>query len=71
MHAMAVFSLLPILTKYLSKQKPFWIVFGLFVVSSRVYLGFHYLSDAVFGMFAGHYIGVLALKLYEGKKSWR
>lgn len=65
MHAMAVFSLLPILIKYLDRQKLFWIGFGFFAVFSRIYLGLHYLSDVVFGALAGHFIGNLLLKLYE------
>lgn len=70
MHAMAVFALLPILAKYLSRQKYFWIGFGLLAVLSRIYLGFHFLSDVVFGAFAGYFIGSLMLKLYGRKKSW-
>ena len=71
MHAMAVFSLLPILIKYLGKQKLFWIGFGILAVFSRLYLGFHFLSDVVFGALAGYLIGNLLLKLYEEKKLWK
>ena len=71
MHAMAVFSLLPILIRYLARQKLFWIGFGFFAVFSRIYLGFHYLSDVVFGALAGYLIGNLLLKLYEEKKLWK
>lgn len=71
MHAMAVFSLLPILTKYLNKQKSFWIGFGLFAVFSRIYLGFHFLSDVVFGALAGYFIGDWLLELYEKGKLWK
>ncbi|MBI2658906.1 phosphatase PAP2 family protein [Candidatus Woesearchaeota archaeon] len=68
MHAMAVFSLLPLLARYLPKQRHFWIVFGLLAVFSRIYFGFHFLSDIVFGAFAGYFIGDYLLKLYEKKK---
>lgn len=71
MHAMVVFSLLPILVKYLSKQKSFWIGFGLFAVFSRIYLGFHFLSDVVFGGASGYFIGNLLLKLHQEKKLWK
>lgn len=71
MHAMAVFAMLPILAIYLSKQKSFWIGFGFFAVFSRIYLGFHYLSDVVFGALAGYLIGNLLLRLYEGKRLWK
>lgn len=71
MHAMAVFSLLPILAKYSARHKYFWIGFGLFAVFSRIYLGFHYLSDVVFGALSGYFMGYLLLKLHEEKKLWR
>ncbi len=69
MHAMAVFSLLPLLVKYLPKQKHFWIGFALLTVFSRIYFGFHFLSDVVFGALAGYFIGYYILKLYEKKKN--
>ena len=71
MQAMVAFSLLPILVRHLSRQKLFWIGFGLFSVFSRVYLGFHFLSDVVFGALAGYLIGSLLLKLHEEKKLWK
>ena len=71
MHAMAVFSLLPILAKYSAKHKSFWTGFGLVAVFSRIYLGFHFLSDVVFGALAGFLIGNFLLKLYEEKKLWK
>ena len=71
MHAMAVFSLLPLLVKYLPKQKYFWIGFALLTVFSRIYFGFHFLSDVVFGALAGYFIGDYLLKLYEKKKIWK
>ena len=71
MHAMVAFSLLPLLVNHLSKQKHFWIGFGLLVVFSRIYFGFHFLSDVVFGALAGYFIGDYLLKLYKKKKLWR
>lgn len=71
MHAMVVFALLPILTKHLPKQKNFWIAFAFLVALSRVYLGFHFLSDVVFGSLAGYLAGIFLLELHEGKKLWK
>ena len=71
MHAMAVFSLLPLLVKHLPKQKYFWIVFGILAVVSRIYFGFHFLSDVVFGAFAGYFIGDYLLESYGKKKIWK
>lgn len=57
MHSMAVFALLPALVKYMPRQKIFWIAFAFLVAFSRVYFGFHFLSDAVFGAVAGYMAG--------------
>ena len=70
MHSMAVFASLPFLTRHLKKQKYFWIAFAFLVAFSRVYLGFHFLSDVVFGAFFGYFIGESILKLY-GKNHGR
>ena len=71
MHAMVAFSLLPLLMKYLSKQKLFWISFAFLAAFSRIYFGFHFLSDVVFGALVGYFIGDYLLELYEKKKLWR
>ena len=62
MHSMAVFALLPVLVKCLPKQKIFWIAFAFLVAFSRIYFGFHFLSDVVFGAIAGCTIGSFLLK---------
>ena len=68
MHSMVVFALLPVLVKKMPKQKIFWVAFAFLVAFSRVYFGFHFLSDAVFGGFFGYFIGDYLLDLYERKK---
>ena len=70
MHAMVAFSLLPVLIKYLQKYKSFWISFSILVVFSRVYFGFHFLSDVVFGALFGYFLGSYLLELYEKGKLW-
>lgn len=65
MHSMAAFATLPFLMKYLPKQKIFWAAFAFLVAFSRIYLGFHFLSDVVFGAFAGYFVGIYALELCE------
>ena len=67
MHTLVAFSLLPLLIKYLQKQRIFWIVFAFLVGFSRIYFGLHFLSDAVFGAFAGYFIGDYLLGLYKEK----
>ena len=70
MHAMVVFALLPLLVKHLPKQKYFWIGFSFLIGFTRVYLGFHFLSDVVFGALFGYLIGFYLLELYEKKRLW-
>ena len=64
MHSMAVFSLLPLLVVYMPKQKIFWAAFAALVAFSRIYLGFHFLSDVMFGSLLGYFIGSYLLGLY-------
>ena len=68
MHAMAVFSLLPLLAKYLPKQKFFWVIFAFLTAFSRIYFRFHFLSDVIFGAFVGYFVSIYVLELYEKKK---
>ena len=71
MHAVVVFSLLPMLEYFLPKQKNFWIPFAFLVVFTRIYFGFHYLSDVVFGAVLGYSLGYLLLDLHLRKKLWK
>lgn len=70
MHSMVVFSLLPLLIKYMPKQKSFWILFAFLVALSRIYFGLHFLSDIVFGALFGYFIGNLLLELHQREKLW-
>ena len=65
MHSMIVFSLLPALNNHIKKQKYFWILFACLVSFSRIYFSFHFLSDVVFGAFAGYFTGCFLLEIYE------
>jgi len=71
MHSMIVFSLLPVLVKYHSKQKFFWVMFAFLVGISRIYLGLHFLSDVIFGALFGYFVGDWLWKLYEKGKLWK
>ena len=67
MHTMAVFALLPLLIYFFQRQKYFWIGFAFLVGFTRIYFGFHYLSDVAFGALAGYFIGEFVLGVYEKK----
>ncbi|MBI2658101.1 phosphatase PAP2 family protein [Candidatus Woesearchaeota archaeon] len=71
MHAMAVFALLPAIVEYLPRQRAFLLSFGLLAVFSRVYFGFHFLSDVVFGAMFGYFIGYFLLEMHKKKKLWK
>jgi len=66
-HAMAVFSILPILeNEYPMLRIMFWII-ALFVAFSRVYLKVHYLSDVVAGAFIGYITGLVILRISKNQ----
>ena len=71
MHAMAAFSLLPLLVKNMAKHKFFWIAFAFTVAFSRIYFRLHFLSDVVFGSAAGYLIGSYISRLHERGKLWQ
>lgn len=71
MHAVVVFSLLPILAYFLPMQKNFWFFFAFLVIFTRVYFGFHYFSDVVFGAILGYSLGCLLLDMHLRGKLWK
>lgn len=71
MHAMIVFSLLPLLAEAFPRYKYFWVTFAFAVAFSRVYFRFHFLSDVVFGAFSGYFIGDWLLYLHRRGKLWK
>lgn len=71
MHAVVAFSLLPMILHFLPKQRNFWIAFAFLVAFTRIYFGFHYLSDVVFGALLGYSLGCLLLDLHLRGKLWK
>ena len=65
MHSMVVFALLPFLMHFMPRQRHFWAIFAFLIAFTRIYFGFHYLSDVVFGIIVGYFIGRLLLALYK------
>jgi undecaprenyl-diphosphatase len=64
-HSTAVFSALPFMTR--DKEKYIWLIFAVLVFISRLYQGYHYLTDVVAGMLIGYTTGILIEK-YAGKR---
>lgn len=64
-HAMFVFCAVPLLSKKFPKLNYAWFVFALLTGLSRVYFGFHFLSDVLVGGFLGYLIGAIIIKLEE------
>ena len=71
MHAMVMFSLLPITKKYLPQRRHFFAWFSGLVAFTRIYFGFHFLSDIVFGAFFGYFTGNYLINLHEKGVLWK
>ncbi len=67
-HAALVFACLPVLDREFRKLKWFWIGFGCLIVFSRLYFGYHYLSDVVLGGMIGYACGAFFVWV---KLNWR
>ena len=59
------FSAMPLLAKYYPKLFPFWLIFGLLVAFSRVYIGVHFVGDVIGGVLVGYLIGKMILLTAE------
>lgn len=71
MHALVMFSLLPILVEYLPKQKNFWTAFAFLIAFTRIYFRLHFLSDVVFGALIGYLLGILHISIHKKGKIWK
>lgn len=67
MHAMAAFSIVPLLAVKLPKLKWLWISFAFLFSFSRLYLGLHFLSDLAAGAFLAYFIGMFMVYLGNNK----
>lgn len=67
-HTIAVFCVLPFLSKAFPKPKIIFWVIAILIGFSRIYLGVHYLSDVIAGAFIGYLFGELCLFVQEKHK---
>lgn len=70
LHAAAVFSVLPVISRLFPKFKKIWLIFAILVCFSRVYTGVHYLSDAIAGGLLGYFIGYSLLWFEEKRRKF-
>ena len=69
-HAVMAFCAVPILSKEFPKLKYLWITLAVLVGFSRIYFGFHFLSDVIAGAAIGYLIGTLVIKTEKENKFW-
>ncbi|MDD5177876.1 MAG: phosphatase PAP2 family protein [Candidatus Nanoarchaeia archaeon] len=67
-HTAAMFFVVPFTFKLKSKLKYVWIFLALLMSFSRMYFGFHYLSDVLAGILVGLFFGCLALLVYQKRQ---
>jgi undecaprenyl-diphosphatase len=70
-HALLAFCAIPILSEKYPKLKKVWIGIAIIIALSRVYLGFHFLSDVIAGAFIGYLIGFMIVKVEKETKFGR
>lgn len=66
-NAAMAFSAIPLIAKWFPRAILFWTVLILIVLFSRIYLGYHFLSDVIAGALIGYLSGLLFLRLFERK----
>lgn len=67
---MLVFCALPLLSKEFPKLKYIWIVLACLVGFSRIYFGFHFLSDVIAGAAIGYLLGALVINKEKENRIW-
>ncbi|MEK6829210.1 MAG: phosphatase PAP2 family protein [Nanoarchaeota archaeon] len=69
-HTMLAFCVLPIVSREFPKLRYVWALFACLIAFSRVYFGFHFLSDVIAGAVIGYLIGALILNVEKENHVW-
>lgn len=69
-HTMLAFCVLPVLSKEFPKFKYLWIILACLVGFSRLYFGFHFLSDIIAGAAIGYLLGIIVIKSEKENRFW-
>jgi len=69
-HALLAFCAIPILSKEFPKFRYVWIAIACLIAFSRIYFGFHFLSDVIAGAAIGYLIGALVVKSEKENHFW-
>lgn len=69
-HTMLAFCILPFISKEFPGLRYLWIFLACLVGFSRIYFGFHFLSDVIAGAAIGYLIGALIIKSEKENRFW-
>jgi len=68
--AMLVFCAVPLLSKEFPKFRYVWIFLACLVGFSRIYFGFHFLSDVIAGAVIGYLLGAFVIRKENENRLW-
>ncbi len=69
-HTILAFAAIPFLSKEFPKLKYAWVTLACLIGFSRLYFGFHFLSDIIAGAAIGYLLGALIIRIEKGNKYW-
>lgn len=69
-HTLLAFCAVPLLSKEFPRLRYAWIILACLVGFSRLYFGFHFLSDIIAGAAIGYLIGAVIIKSEKESRFW-
>lgn len=67
-HAAMAFAALPFISKGFPRISVLWIILALVMIFSRIYLGYHFVSDIIAGALIGYFSGFIFLKVWKRRR---